>query len=357
MLKNPTPHQIALYSSLRIGGFILLFAVLIGSVVHDNLFGSNWITLVAAVATGLFGLLASYFVTIYYLRKYILRKIKVIYKTIHDRKLTSKEKENIEDLDMTSNIIDEVEKEVEEWAIAYEKQQQQYSSWSEYRRKYIGDISHELKTPIFNVQGYIHTLLDGGLYDKEINHRFLTKAAKNVDRLETIVEDLESITRLESGELILDLQVFDIKVLVEEVFEDLKPKSGEKNIELVFKGGADDHYKVRADRDYSRRILINLVQNSIKYGNLNGRTKVGFYDMDKNILVEVADNGIGIPKKHIPHVFDRFYRVDKHRSRHQGGSGLGLSIVKHIIEAHKQTINVRSTINLGSTFGFTLEKA
>ena len=232
-----------------------------------------------------------------------------------------------------------------------------YKSWADYRRKYIGDISHELKTPIFNIQGYVHTLLDGAINDSDVNQLFLEKAAKNIDRLQTIVDDLESISRLESGQLILDIRAFDIKELVAEVFEDLDFKAKARNINLSFKDGASGNYFVRADRDYIRRALVNLVQNSIKYGKDRGRTKVGFYDMDKYILIEVADNGLGIPKKHVNHVFDRFYRVDKSRSREQGGSGLGLAIVKHIIEAHKQTINVRSTINLGSTFGFTLEKA
>ena len=153
------------------------------------------------------------------------------------------------------------------------------------------------------------------------------------------------------------MQTFDAKELVEEVFEEMEMKARGKNITLSFKEGAAQNYKVRADRESIRQVLINLVSNSIKYGQESGRTKVGFYDMDKYVLMEVADNGIGIPKKHINHVFDRFYRVDKSRSRIQGGSGLGLSIVKHIIEAHKQTINVRSTPNLGSTFGFTMEKA
>ena len=193
--------------------------------------------------------------------------------------------------------------------------------------------------------------------DEKVRHRFLKKAAKNITRLRTIVEDLEAIARFESGEMILELQVFDLKDLVKDVFEELDFKAQEKKIELVFKDGASQAYKVKADRENIRQVLINLVHNSIKYGQADGLTKVGFYDMDKNILVEVADNGIGIPRKHINHVFDRFYRVDKSRSRIQGGSGLGLSIVKHIVEAHNQTINVRSTPHLGSTFGFTIEKA
>ncbi|MCB0578851.1 MAG: sensor histidine kinase, partial [Phaeodactylibacter sp.] len=220
-----------------------------------------------------------------------------------------------------------------------------------------GDISHELKTPIFNIQGYLHTLLDGAIHDEEVNVKFIRKAAKNLERLHTIVEDLEAISRLESGELILEMQAFDIRKLTEEVFEDLEIKAAQRRIVLEFKEGAAQNFRVLADRESIRQVLTNLVSNSIKYGKDNGRTRIGFYDMDKNILIEVADNGLGIPKQHINHVFDRFYRVDKSRSRAQGGSGLGLSIVKHIIEAHKQTINVRSTPDLGSTFGFTLQKA
>lgn len=349
MLKNPTPKQIAFITSLYIAGIALLgylcfYLIDWGS--YPILFGLIWTLF-------LFG--GAYFIIIFYLKKYIYRKIKLIYKTIHKHKLSANEKNN--DVDISKNIIDEVEKEVLEWADNQKKEIDKYKSWAEYRRKFVGDISHELKTPIFNVQGYVHTLLDGGLKDEKVNVSFLEKAAKNIHRLHTIVEDLEAISRLESGELMLEMQNFDIKELAEEVFEDLEIKANEKNISLEFKEGAAANYNVRADRESIRQILMNLVHNSIKYGNENGRTKLGFYDMDKNILIEVADNGIGIPKKHLRHVFDRFYRVDKSRSRAQGGSGLGLSIVKHIIEGHQQTINVRSTAQVGSTFGFTLKKA
>ncbi len=356
MLKNPTPHQIAWYSSLRISGISLALAVVI-FLVFRKMVGRELLLVIVGVMFLLANIGVAYYVNTYYLRKYILRKIKVIYKTIHNQKLNPEEKRVFNQVDLQTNIIEEVEKEVEEWAEEHEKELNKYKSWAEYRRKYIGDVSHELKTPIFNIQGYVHTLLDGAIEDSEVNHSFLRKAAKNVDRLQTIVDDLESISRLESGQLILDITSFDIKELVAEVFEDLDIRARKKNIRLAFKDGASHNYLVKADRDYIRRAMMNLIQNSIKYGKEGGLTKVGFYDMDNNVLIEVADNGLGIPKKHINHVFDRFYRVDKSRSREQGGSGLGLSIVKHIIEAHKQTINVRSSINLGSTFGFTLEKS
>lgn len=349
MFKNSTPQQIAiLVALLTTGGATIVILLLY--LMTDRLVG-NWLWIILPIS--FFGV--SYFITLYYLRRYIYRKVKLIYKTIHQHKVSPEEKSNT--VDVSTNILEEVEREVNDWAVEQQAELAKYKSWAEYRRKFVGDISHELKTPIFNIQGYLHTLLDGGLADEKVNLSFLQKAAKNVERLYTIVEDLSAISRLESGDLILEMQVFDIKELALEVFEDLEFKAREKPMTLELKSGADQSFRVRADRESVRQVLTNLIDNSIKYGKGQGLTKVGFYDMDKYVLVEVADNGIGIPQEHLPHVFDRFYRVDKSRSRAQGGSGLGLSIVKHIIEAHKQTINVRSTSGLGSTFGFTLEKA
>ncbi|MCB0639262.1 MAG: sensor histidine kinase [Lewinella sp.] len=349
MFKNSTPQQIAIVVALlTTGGAIGILSILWMVVDYTTI---NWFWILFPLSL----FILSYGVTLYYLRKYIYRKVKLIYKTIHQHKVSPEEKSNT--VDPSVNILEEVEKEVNDWAAEQRAELAKYKSWAEYRRKFVGDISHELKTPIFNIQGYLHTLLDGGLQDDKVNVNFLKKAAKNVERLYTIVEDLSAISRLESGDLILEMQVFDIKELAQEVFEDLEFKARDKHILLELKTGADQPFRVRADRESIRQVLMNLVDNSIKYGQPNGTTKVGFYDMDKYVLVEVADNGIGIPQEHVPHVFDRFYRVDKSRSRSQGGSGLGLSIVKHIVEAHKQTINVRSTAELGSTFGFTLEKA
>ncbi|MBI5916538.1 MAG: sensor histidine kinase [Bacteroidetes bacterium] len=348
-LKNPTPNRIAILSSLLVALIVAGFWAIL------NFFRPVAGGMVLSLIIGGVVFVSAYFIFSFYLRQYIYRKIKVIYKSIHRHKLSSTEKKDL--VDMRSGIMEEVEKEVEEWASRQEKEIEQLKTWQEYRRKFLGDISHELKTPIFNIQGYLETLLDGGLEDPGINKVYLQRAAKNVDRLNTIVEDLEIISHLESGELILEMQLFDIRALTEEVFEDLEFKAAERKIRLTLKMGADQNFIVRADREYIRQVLINLVNNSIKYGREQGLTKVSFYDMDKNILVEVADSGIGIAAEHLNHVFDRFYRVDKSRSREQGGSGLGLSIVKHIVEAHKQTINVRSAQNVGSTFGFTLEKA
>ncbi len=347
MLKNLTPRQISMYASGVIvsfnGVFLFLFSLL------------GWIewTWQLGLILALIGL-SAYFSILFYVKKYIYRKIKLIYKSIHKFKLQPEAKNK--ELDVDTDIIQEVEKEVANWALEQQTEINTLKEMESYRRLYLGNVSHELKTPIFNIQGFIHTLIEGALYDDNINMRYLQRAAKNVERLNTIVTDLEAINKLESGTLAMEMQVFDLKELVGEVFEDLEIKVKEQNIKLIYKEGANQNFKVEADREAIRQVLVNLIENSIKYGKKGGRTKVGFYDMDSRILVEIADSGIGISQEHLNHVFDRFYRADKSRSRQIGGSGLGLSIVKHIIEAHKQTINVRSSTGIGSTFGFTLKK-
>ena len=349
MIKNITPKQVGLFSALVLGliSFIVLYLGKLSNVVIIDWYN--------AFLFGVLTFIVSYLLIIYILRRFIYRKIKLIYKNIHEFKLTSKKGGKYIDLD--KDILEEVEQEVAEWADSQQKEIESLKMLEEYRRNFLGNISHELKTPIFSVQGYIHTLLDGGLYDSDINENYLRRAANNADRLLTIVEDLESISRLESGELTLDIRKFNIKELVSEVFDDLEIQADERKVNLQIKEGTDRTFFVAADRENIRQVLVNLITNSIKYGKEGGNTKVGFYDMEKYILVEVADDGIGIGEDHLKHLFDRFYRVDKSRSRTQGGSGLGLSIVKHIIEAHNQTINVRSSVGFGSTFGFTLQKA
>ncbi len=349
MLKNTTPREISIRTALLIAlasqGALLLVQALPGVPF------SWWIVVLGLPAT----FVISYVLVLETLDSYIYRKIKLIYKTIHSQKVSTDIKR--QGIDPDQPIIEDIEQEVAEWAENQQEQLDQYERFAEYRRRYVGDISHELKTPIFNIQGYLHTLMDHGYDDQKITRSFIKKAAKNVERLQTIVEDLSAISRLESGDLMFDYEPFDIKELAQEVIEELDLKSRQNTITLGFKPGADAGFMVSADRESIRQVLVNLVSNSLKYGNQGGATRFGFYDMETYILCEVADNGIGIPEKHLPHVFDRFYRVDKSRSRQKGGSGLGLSIVKHIMEAHQQTINVRSTPGLGSTFGITLAKA
>jgi len=350
MLKNATPKQIALYIA---GGLALLLAVTLILFKLLHLIQASW---GALLVIPFFIFIAGYFLGIYTLRVYIYRKVKLVYKTIHNLKRQTSKK-NLDDVELDADVFEDVEKEVSEWAASQEEEIKQLRSLETYRRDFLGNISHELKTPIFNVQGYLFTLLDGAVFDENINIEYLQRAAVNVQRLQTIVEDLERISRLESGELSFEFADFNIRELAEECLEDHKMLAKQKETNLSLKAGADTSYMVNADRESIRQVLNNLLANSIKYGKLNGRTRIGFYDMGEYLLVEVSDNGVGINEEDIKHVFGRFYRVDKSRSRDIGGSGLGLAIVKHIIEAHKQTINLRSTPGVGSTFGFTLEKA
>jgi two-component system, OmpR family, phosphate regulon sensor histidine kinase PhoR len=298
---------------------------------------------------------AQYYLIKYFLEKYIYDKIKLIYKSIHNLKRSKEEKRELK-ASFKGDLIESVNEQVIDWARDRGEEIDELKKLETYRREFLANVSHELKTPLFNLQGFTLTLLDGGLEDPEINRDYLEKTQKNIERMITIVEDLEIISRLESGEARPDISRFDIVALSREVFEFLDTKKRASYIDLIF---GNDHYgeiPVLADREKIREVLINLVDNSIKYGKEHGRTKVSFYTMDENILIEVSDDGIGINEEHISRLFERFYRVDKHRARSGGGSGLGLSIVKHIIEAHDQTVNVRSAPGVGSTFAFTLKK-
>ncbi|WP_350289899.1 ATP-binding protein [uncultured Croceitalea sp.] len=228
----------------------------------------------------------------------------------------------------------------------------------EYRKDFLGNVSHELKTPLFTVQGYILTLLDGALKDNKVNEKYLKRASKGVERLIYIVKDLDLITKLEVGDLNLEKEEFDIIELIESVFELLEMKAAKKHITLTFDMEYDNPIYVRGDIEKIQQVLTNLLVNSIKYGYENGTTEVSVENLIKNkVIVRVTDNGEGISKEHIPRLFERFYRVDKTGNRDVGGSGLGLSIVKHIIEAHEEKIYVESEENVGSEFSFTLEKS
>ncbi|MCK4663747.1 MAG: sensor histidine kinase [Bacteroidales bacterium] len=294
-----------------------------------------------------------YVIVYYILNNYIIQKIKPIYKSIQnidiDEKILSENLENKE-------IISEVEKDVSSWAKKEKQQILELKQQQKYRKEFLGNVSHELKTPIFNIQGYVLTLLDGGLDDPSINHSYLEKTEKNINRIISIVEDLSVISKLESGEIQLNLVKFDIVKLIEEVIELHEMKAKKKNIKLKSATGSKSIF-VKADRKGISQVLGNLIGNSIKYGKENGKTIIGFYDMDDNILIEVSDDGIGIEEKYLHRIFERFFRIDKHRSREQGGTGLGLSIVKHIIDAHNQTIHVRSEKGKETSFTFTLPKA
>ena len=324
--------------------------------------GLGWYYLLITGFSFLFmviGLLLFFFIAFYIIQfaihRFILEKIRPIYKIIDF--VPRKQKE--EKLKFAPGFVElsDVEQDVENWAQNQRQEIERLKELERYRKDFVGNVSHELKTPIFNIQGYILTLLEGGLEDPTINKLYLARTEKSIDRMISIVEDLESINKLETGELKPQFTVFDIVKIVEDVIEMEHRLSKERKIWLTITDKPDKPLMVRADRKRIIEVVTNLVVNAIKYGKKNGFVKVGFHDFDDKIMVEVSDNGIGIDKKDLHRVFERFYRVDKSRSREQGGTGLGLSIVKHIIEAHNQSINVQSVLNEGTTFTFTLEKA
>ncbi len=295
-----------------------------------------------------------YIILYYTLNNFIIHRIRPIYKTIHNINIPDKEiRGKLEDKD----IISVVDQEVREWAQTKTDEIDQLRQLEKYRKEFIGNISHELKTPIFNIQGYILTLLDGGIDDKNINMKYLERTEKSINRLISVVTDLETISRLESTELKLEFASFDIVSLIQEVFEMAEVSAQKKTIQLCFRKPDTSPVYVFANREKIFEVIMNLVSNAIKYGNQDGHIWVDFLDMDNRVLIEVEDNGIGISEEELPRIFERFYRVDKSRARDQGGTGLGLSIVKHIIEAHKQTINCRSSLGIGTSFAFTLIKA
>ena len=294
-----------------------------------------------------------YFLMITILRKYIDDKVDPLYKIV--RETPTKEKKKVKPI-KTGNVISDVHVEVERWAKDQIDEIARLKHLERYRKEFVGNVSHELKTPIFNIQGYILTLLEGGIDDPNINKLYLKRTEKSIDRMISIVEDLESINKLESGEMKLKIEPFDLVKLVDEAFEMEMLMANDRKIKLDFVR-PERAVKVNADKKRILEILTNLVTNGIKYGKKKGFVQVSFYDLPDSVMVEVTDNGIGIEKEHLSRIFERFYRVDKSRSREQGGTGLGLSIVKHMIEAHEQTINVKSVVDEGTTFTFTLEKA
>jgi len=330
----------------------MLGILVLGLMIISNFFG-EYIFIYLTGVTLFF--LAAYFSVLYLVKKYVIDRIRPIYKIIRDLPLSEKKMEE-KKLD-SGSLLQGVRFEVEEWAKNQLKEIERLKDMERYRKEFVGNVSHELKTPIFNIQGYILTLLEGGMDDPKINKLYLKRTEKSIDRMVSIVEDLESITKLESGELKLNMVKFDIVKTVEDVIEMEHWQATEHKISVQIINKPDRPVFVRADLKRIIEVLNNLLVNGIKYGRKNGFVNVSFHDLEDNIIVEVSDNGIGIDKKDLPRIFERFFRVDKSRSREQGGTGLGLSIVKHIIEAHNQSINVRSVVDQGTTFNFTLEKS
>jgi len=343
-------------SSRQVVIFLALFLTIIVGLGWYYLMITDFSFVFMMLGLAIFFLIAFYIIQ-FAINKFLLEKIRPIYKIIDF--VPHKDKKDKEEIKLSHGFVElsEVEQDVGNWAKNQRQEIERLKELERYRKDFVGNVSHELKTPIFNIQGYILTLLEGGLEDPNINKLYLNRTEKSIDRMISIVEDLESINKLETGELKPQFSVFDIVKIVEDVYEMEQRLSKERKISLMFAGKPDKPLMVKADRKRIIEVLTNLVVNGVKYGEKNGFIKISFYDFDDKIMLEVSDNGIGIDKKDLPRIFERFFRVDKSRSREQGGTGLGLSIVKHIIEAHNQTINVQSVFNEGTTFTFTLEKA
>lgn len=297
--------------------------------------------------------LAVYLAVGYVMRRYVIFRIKPMYQILRSRDSKSGE---IDQEYKGRDVVTEVEGELQAWAERNSMEIARLRENEQYRKEFVGNVSHELKTPLCSIQGYILTLLDGGLEDPDINRKYLEQSQKNIDRLIHIVRDLEDISRLEAGTLELQRERFDLLALVDEIIQSLEMQASERGITLVSDRGVMPQLMVDADRARVGQVLINLLSNSVKYGREGGRTRVRYVDMFEKVMVEVQDNGIGLTAEQLPRIFERFYRVDKSRSRAAGGTGLGLAIVKHILEAHKETITVRSAPDVGTTFSFTLTK-
>jgi two-component system phosphate regulon sensor histidine kinase PhoR len=341
-LKNIAPRQIALINAVAIS--------LAGGLANFLFIRTWWIFIVTFAIL----FVISYLLTHFFLQSFIYRKIKLIYKFIYQTKATKREEFYYKNI-LPQKSIDEVSEDVEKWAEQRKQEIEVLQRNEAYRKEFLQNLSHEFKTPVFAIQGYVDTLLQGALDNPEVNKKFLTSASKNVDRLVNLIDDLDEISKLESGEQQLHYSLFVIQDLTREVFESLSIKASDKNIRCLIKKGCETPINVFADKEKIRQVLINLADNAIKYGKNGGMVEASFYNTDgTNILVEISDDGMGISEEHLPRIFERFYRTDYGRSRNIGGTGLGLAICKHIIEAHGHSIHVRSKPDVGTTFGFTL---
>lgn len=339
--------------SVKVYLFIITFIVsLVSGAIAFVLFSDTTQAVYVCLLVSLFNALVIYIL----IHTLFFKRVTDILLTVKKNRNTSEDNANKPLAADTNDDITELEHEILAWADERKNEIDRLKKLELYRKEFLGNVSHELKTPIFNIQGYVLTLLDGGLDDPSINKKYLERASQSVDRMIHIIEDLEAISQLETGELIIYPEKFDIVALAKSVVDAEEIRALPKGIILNMPKDTTPIY-VEADKFRIRQVLTNLIVNSIKYGREYGETKIRFYETGNIVSVEVADNGIGIASEHLPRLFERFYRVDKGRSRDQGGTGLGLSIVKHIIEAHQQTIQATSKVDVGTTFTFTLKVA
>ncbi len=300
-----------------------------------------YLVLLISLAIGL----VIFFVSMMVLKVFVKKKFERIYSSIN-QVFDSSEKNNNQS----------AQEKIENWITARSKEVKELKTTEAYRREFFGNLAHELKTPVFSVEGYILTLLEGGLEDENINRKFLKKASKGVDRITKVIQDMDTITKIESGELKLDFKKVALFDVIKSVISELEDIAESKNITIQLEKPNVMELFVSGDKLKLEQVFTNLIANSIYYGNENGNTKVIIKELRNKVEIIVKDNGIGIPQNHLPRLFERFYRVEKSRDRNQGGSGIGLAIVKHIIEAHNQKITVNSESEKGTSFSFYLDK-
>jgi two-component system, OmpR family, phosphate regulon sensor histidine kinase PhoR len=341
-----TPRQVSLAAASFTGILTGALCIITLRIVLPDV--QAWWGLVA----GAVSFAAAYATVLVVIERYIRARLEVLFRLVHD--LRSQGGVNSE-VDMDGDVIGKVRSAMVEWAQEERSEIRALKDREKYRREFIGNLAHELKTPIFNMQGYVLTLLDGGLEDERVNRDFLQRASRSTDRLIQIVEDLDMISQLESGVISMTQKTLDLSELVEGSMKEAEQRAAAKGINL--RSEVKDGTMVRGDKGRLEQVFANLLNNAIQYGLPGGLVIVRAIAMDQDRwLVEVSDNGIGIAEEHLPRLFERFYRVGSSRSRNEGGSGLGLAIVKHIIEAHDGTISVKSTEGEGTTFSFTLQR-
>lgn len=343
--KNLAPRQVSAILAFSISALVGLanFVLL-----------KDWI--IALVSFGVLFLVA-YLLIFYFLQQFIYRRIKLIYKFIYQTK-ASKREEFYNKYIIPQKSMEEVKEDVEKWAVQRQGEIEVLRKNEAFRKEFLQNLAHEFKTPIFAIQGYIDTLLGGAMENLEVRKKFLENTSRNVDRLVNLMNDLDEITRLETGEQVLYKQYFVVQDLIREVIESLSIRLQQREITASIKKGCEAPVYVFADKEKIRQVLINLISNATKYGKPGGTIVASVYSTDEfKVLIEVSDDGIGIDEEHLPRIFERFYRTDKARSRDKGGTGLGLAICKHIVEAHGESMHVRSKPDVGTTIGFTLSSS
>lgn len=335
-------------------GISLILALAIAALVGAFLSlipGSNWTILL--VAGGL-SFSVSYLLITITLEFLVFREIGQIYSLLE--KIQKKDLSEINDKSIRASLspLRKINNVINSYALARQKEIDTLQKNAEFRREFIADISHELKTPIFATQGYIHTLLDGAIDDKQVRMKFLKRAARSLDSLDILVKDLLTLNQMESGVIKFSFTDFDLKDLIHEVVDQLEHKASKRDVSIKLEYDPDKSYLTHADRPKIYRVCQNLIFNAVKYNHDGGEVKVAIKLHKNSIQVDVKDNGQGIPPEDLKRIFERFYRVEKSRSKERGGTGLGLAIVKHILEGHKSKISVSSTVGKGSMFSFSL---